>query len=882
MKKRGTKRVSLYSNLSNRHKATRDLKARRKAEYLASLPKHPVKRVLYRMHPKRFFGYWFSKEGGLMALKLVGIGLGILVLLVGMLFLYYRRELDAIKPDELAKRVQTTVTKYYDRNGELLWEDKGDSNYKLVVKDEDISKYMKDATVAIEDKDFYNHKGFSLSGITRAAWTNLTGSGSTQGGSTLTQQLIKQVFFADEAGNRGLSGVPRKIKEVILSIQVEGTYNKEQILTMYLNESPYGGRRNGVESAAQTYFGKSAKDLTLPEAALLAAIPQNPSYYNPYTKVGHEALLARKDVVLDYMAEQGYIKKDEAEEAKKVAILDTVKPEADQFKDIKAPHFVQMVKGELERELGVKTVGAGGLTVKTTLDYKSQKIVEEEINALFASSAPITNNFDNSAATMIDVQTGQVLAMVGSRDYNHPGYGSVNSATAWIQPGSTIKPLVYAALFKGNYGAGSIIPDTPIPQTIYRTDTGQSVGNFDNTFSGNLSVRASLARSRNIPAIKAMYIAGRDETLETIHKMGAPSYCTNGQEVHVGLSASIGGCTTKQVEHVNAFATIARMGVYKPYSSVLEVRNAQGQIIKQWKDSSEQVLDPQITYQLADIMTDNAARTPSVGGNSPGFLPNSQVRIGAKTGTSNDSATGAPKDFWYVSYSPKVAFGIWAGNHIPTPTRGYSLILGPTNGRIMYRTHTEVFQPEGSWKPNDWFQVPAGLQRLNVNGVTDWFPSWYNREKSTAGEKVIYDKVSKKKATACTPEAAKIEVVTQVMTDPVTKQKTFLATDGYDPTKEDDVHQCNDTMPFVKSIDVSKNGGGTYKISVSVTQGSHALQSIDITVDGKSAGSIPVSTTGTYSINYSSSDQGNKTVTATVTDSALYTSNPVSESHKFN
>jgi len=204
MSKRRTKRVSLYSNLSNRRKANRDYKARRKAEYLASLPKHPVKRILYRMHPKRFFAYWFSKDGAFMALKLFGIGLGVVVLLLGVMFLYYRQEIAALNPDQLAQRVQTTVTRYYDRYGVLLWEDKGDGDYKLVVKSDEISQYMKDATVAIEDKDFYHHGGFSLSGIVRAGWSNLTGSGTTQGGSTLTQQLIKQVFFSDEAGDRGL------------------------------------------------------------------------------------------------------------------------------------------------------------------------------------------------------------------------------------------------------------------------------------------------------------------------------------------------------------------------------------------------------------------------------------------------------------------------------------------------------------------------------------------------------------------------------------------------------------------------------------------------------------------------------------------------------
>src|SRR3990167_3517249 len=257
------RKMNVYANLAHKRKTKKDAVARKKAEYLATLPKHPVKRFFARLHPKRVAGYWFSKKGGMMALKIAGVSILVVVLFVGGLFSYYRKDLDQIRPGELAKRVQTTVTKYYDRNGELLWEDKGEGNYKLVVKSEEISQYMKDATIAIEDKDFKTHGGISVPGLIRAAVNN-TQSENTQGGSTLTQQLVKQVFFADEANERGIKGVPRKIKEVILSIEVERMYDKDQILTLYLNESPYGGRRNGVESAAQTYFGVTAKDLTLP------------------------------------------------------------------------------------------------------------------------------------------------------------------------------------------------------------------------------------------------------------------------------------------------------------------------------------------------------------------------------------------------------------------------------------------------------------------------------------------------------------------------------------------------------------------------------------------------------------------------------------------
>ena len=340
--------VSAYANLANKRRVKKDARARKKAEYLATLPKHPVKRLLYRLHPKRLAKYWFSRDGAIMALKVVGITLLLIVIGIASLFAYFRKDLDKINPDTLAQRVKTTVTKYYDRNDKLLWEDKGTGDYTLVVDAKTIAPCMGKATIAIEDKDFYKHSGISASGIVRAFISNSQGN-AVQGGSTLTQQLVKKVFFTkDEAMQRGLSGIPRKIKEMILAIEVERMYSKDQILGLYLNESPYGGRRNGVESAAQTYFGKSSKDLTLPECSLLAAIPNNPSLYNPYNTYGRKALVERQHKVLDDMVSMNYISKQEAAAAKKVDIMDTIKPLADQYANVKAPHFVQMVKKQLE------------------------------------------------------------------------------------------------------------------------------------------------------------------------------------------------------------------------------------------------------------------------------------------------------------------------------------------------------------------------------------------------------------------------------------------------------------------------------------------------------------------------------------------------------
>ncbi|HEU5121671.1 MAG TPA: transglycosylase domain-containing protein, partial [Candidatus Saccharimonadales bacterium] len=642
--------MNVYANLARRRRTKKEAEARKKAEYLASLPKHPVKRLLYRLHPKRVAGYWFSKKGAMMALKIVGVFILLVVLGFGALFAYYRKDLDAIRPGELAKRVQTTVTKYYDRNNNLLWEDKGGGNYKLVVDGANIADYMKQATIAIEDKDFYKHGGVSFTGIFRSLVNNAQG-GSTQGGSTLTQQLVKQVFFADEANKRGLDGVPRKIKEMILAIEVERMYNKDQILNLYLNESPYGGPRNGVESAAQTYFGKSSKELTLPESALLAAIPNQPGLYDPYNVDGHEALIARQHKTLDSMVEMGYITKAQADEAKKYPVLDDLKLAVDQYQDIKAPHFVMMVKRQLTEELGAATVGRGGLTVITSLDLRIQNKLEETMNAMFASRTPITAGFENGAATIEDTQTGQIVAMMGSRDFRYPGFGQDNAALAYIQPGSTIKPLVYAQLFqnqgsnKQNYGSGSILADDKSMRSIY----GSELNNADRNFMGNITIRKALGLSRNVPAVKAMYIAGIEPTWQTIRALGNTNYCTQGADAQAGLSSAIGGCGTRQIDHVNAFASLGRMGVYKPTSSVLEVKNSQGEVIKKFKDESKQVLDPQAAYIVSDILSDDSARAGLYGAHRYGlWIPG--VRTAVKTGTSDKG--GQAKDIWTMSYSP--------------------------------------------------------------------------------------------------------------------------------------------------------------------------------------------------------------------------------------
>jgi penicillin-binding protein 1A len=860
-KKSSSRKLSVYSNLSKRRKVKKDSETRRRAEYLATLPKHPVKRFFYKLHPKRFWAYWFSKRGVFMALKIFGVAVLLIALLVGGLFAYFRKDLDQIRPGEIDQRVQSTITTYLDRNGQVLWKDTGGGNYKLVVPSADLSDNLKKATVAIEDRNFFQHSGISVTGTLRAAFNNFTG-GDVQGGSTLTQQLVKQVFFADQASNRGLGGIPRKIKELILSIEIERMYDKDQILTLYLNESPYGGPRNGAESGAQSYFGVAAKDLTLAQASLLAAIPQNPSTFNPYNVAGHEALINRQHEVLDAMRQVGYITQAQEDEAKAVPILDTLKPEANRYAGIQAPHFVQMVRSELESELGVATVGKGGLTVKTTLDLRIQNKLQQSMTDMFNSYVPTYAGFTNGAATVEDSQSGQILALVGSRDFNYQGFGQDNAATAYIQPGSSIKPLVYSQLFEQkptgqqNYGSGSILKDENI-DAIY----GAPLQNSELNFAGDVTIRSSLATSRNIPAVKAMAInenSSKGSTLNTIHAMGATSYCTQGADQTAGLSLAIGGCGLRQVDLVNGYASLARGGVYKPQSSVLEVKNSSGEVLKKWSDvAGKQIVSAQSAYILDDILSDVNASLP-LGNYAAKNIPG--VKTATKTGTSDKG--GNAKDLWMMSYTPAVTMGVWLGNPDTTILKNGTSSLGsPIVASVMEYVHKDIYAPQGLWKSGDWFTQPAGIQRIGK----EVYPSWWNKTQGQTNATLTFDKLSKYKATTCTPDAAKDTVAVIKSTDPVTKVDIYTnVPNGYDATKDDDKHSCSDVPP---SASVSASGGN---VTVTVTPGTFPITGSSVTITYNGATLQATQTGNTFKAPYTGATPTAGSVSAVVLDSGYY------------
>ncbi|MBR0467659.1 transglycosylase domain-containing protein [Candidatus Saccharibacteria bacterium] len=867
-KKTANKNMKLYSSLSYKRKAKKEAEARRRAEELAKLPKEPVKRFFARLHPKRVCKWWFSKRGQKTIWKTIAAGFLILIIFIGGLFLYYKKDLDEIRLDEMT--ISETVNTYLDRNGEVLWKDTGSENYRLVVEADEISPYMYQATIAIEDRNFYNHIGVDFGALVRAAISTFGGHG-VQGGSTLTQQLIKQVYFADEAASENRGGLTRKIKELILAIELERMYSKDQILTMYLNQSPYGGRRNGVESAAQTYFGKSAKDLTLAESALLASIPNNPGVYNPYNEYGHEGLIQRQQYTLDIMAEMGYITEAEAEEAKQVAVLDTILPESAQYSDMQAPHFVLAVRQQLEDKYGIQTMRAGGWTIKTTLDLRAQKIAEDAVAT--GMSHAYKNRSDNAALVSVDVETSQVIAMVGSADFSNPTYGELNVTTdSLVEPGSSIKPILdYAPLFMErdgiNYGPGSILRDENINK-IYcaGAPSGCSLTNSTNTFYGDVTIRFSLGHSLNIAAVKALYINGIDNSLEIAHSLGDTSYCEGRDDY--GLSIAIGsGCGVKMVEHANAYASIARGGSHKDLAYVLDVKNSSGETIESWEDKeSTPVVDEQVAYMISSILSDGSARygiyAPG-GSQSAGYVVPG-VWTATKTGTTTTANASIAKDSLMESYSTVVSTVVWNGNHDGSGLSSNTHdIARYTVAEFMERIHKEVYGPDGRWYSGDQPTKPAGIQTLTVNGKTDIWPSWYNSKKNSgvAKEKLTFNRYNHLLASSCTPEDYKIEVEVTKTTDPMTGNDVYSVPEPYDRNTSD---PCDYNPP---EIALSTSGD---KIIANIRKGTYDIAGYTLYVNGVEQGGISLGGDGVihgYTLN------GTETsIKFTVSDSAGYVS----------
>jgi 1A family penicillin-binding protein len=571
-------------------------------------------------------------------------GLIVLALMSGIFFVaWLSRSLP--DPNNLIVREMAQTTKIYDRTGEeVLYEIHGDIKRTLVTLD-DIPDFAEWATVAIEDKDFYNHGGISFWAMFRTAITNVL-RGEKAGGSTLTQQLIKNAILTTE------KTYTRKIKEILIAYKMEQRFEKNEILQMYFNEIPYGSTAYGIEAASQRYFGKSVKDINLAEAAILAALPQAPSRYSPYG-ANKEVLIARQHYILDQMAEQQYISQDQADSAKQY-ILEFQPPTT----NIKAPHFVMYVKEMLSEKYGEKMVEQGGLKIITTLDLYKQNIAEEVIQDKTESNL---ENYEatNAGLVSLDPKTGQILAMVGSRDYfDEEIDGQVNITTSLRQPGSSLKPLVYAASFLKGYTPDTILYDV-LTNFSNNPEEPYEPNNYNLQENGPVSIRKALAGSLNIPAVKAIYLAGINNVLDLAEDLG---YSTLNDRERYGMSLVLGGGEVKLLEHTNAFSAFAREGIWKPVTGILRVENSNNEILDEFKLEEKKILDPKIARQINNILSDNNARAYAFGQSN--WLNLGSRPVAAKTGTTNDY-----RDAWTIGYTPSIVTGVWVGNFDNTEMR---------------------------------------------------------------------------------------------------------------------------------------------------------------------------------------------------------------------
>ncbi|MBI2985034.1 MAG: transglycosylase domain-containing protein [Candidatus Kerfeldbacteria bacterium] len=558
---------------------------------------------------------------------------------------------DLPDPNRLNARSVAQSTKIYARDGTtLLYEIHGEQR-RTLVELSGIGQYTKQATLSIEDKDFYRHRGVSLRGILRALFVDITSGRKAQGGSTITQQLVKNSILTRE------KTLTRKVKEVILAYQIERRFTKDQILKLYFNEIPYGSSAYGIEAAAQTYFNKHAQDLDLAESAMLSAMVRAPTYYSP-TGNHPDELVARWRYVLDAMARAGAVTKDQAAEAKNVDILRRVSPTRDR---VLAPHFVFYVRDILEQKYGTATVERAGLRVVTTLDPELQRIAEEEV-AAGAERNEARYRATNAALVAIEPSSGQVMAMVGSRNFfDLERDGNFNVATALRNPGSSFKPVVYMTAFLKGYTPETTLFDL---KTNFGPDgSGRdfSPNNYDGKEHGPLTMRQTLAGSLNIPAVKTLYLAGIPATVDVANKLGYTTF----DPQRLGLALAIGGGAVRLLEHAAAFAVLANDGVRNPTTPLLRIEDARGKILELYQHKDVRVLPEQPVRQVVSIMSDNAARSFIFGSRSPLILPDRPVAT--KTGTTNDF-----RDAWTVGFAPQLAAGVWVGNNNNEPMRSGS------------------------------------------------------------------------------------------------------------------------------------------------------------------------------------------------------------------
>lgn len=578
------------------------------------------------------------------------------------------------------KNTGTTIT---DRNGEVLFRGYGAIERHNITLQQ-MPKSLVNATLSTEDPEFYAHSGFSVRGMARAAYHDLRHTGKVQGGSTITQQLVKNTLLTNE------KSFTRKFKELVLSVEMERRYSKDEILQMYLNTIYYGQGSYGVEAAASNYFRKPVDQLTVSESALLAGLPQSPSKYDP--TINKEGAAARRDYVLSRMIEHNHLTGEQVAVAKKEAITTYPREVV-----VKAPHFVFWVLDQLRSKYGQETIERGGITVKTSLDYQKQlqaeRIVREQVAKLSG------NNVSNAGLVALDPKTGEVVSMVGSIDYYNSNFGSVNTTLSQLQPGSSFKPIAYAAAFSKGWNGATVVDDKPMRVA---QDNGQvyEPKNYDGTFRGPVTLRRALANSLNIPAIEVLKHANIDSTITMAHSLGiqAPSLTERNR---YGLSLVLGGGEVRAIDMAAVYASFANQGLNVEPQAISQVSDRfGGNITKPSAQPKTQAVDPRIAYMITNILSDNEARKEEFGPDSPLKLSRPAA---AKTGTTNDY-----RDNWTVGYTPDLVTAVWVGNNDHSAMNNVSGIDGAAP---IWHEYMEL---ASAGTPVKDFAVPAGVAFAKV------------------------------------------------------------------------------------------------------------------------------------------------------------------------
>ncbi|NLA08311.1 MAG: PBP1A family penicillin-binding protein [Parcubacteria group bacterium] len=626
------------------------------------------------------------------------------VILIIFIFLGYGIYLYFTLPDpvNIGQKMVNQSTKIYDRTGEVLLYEVHGEEKRTIIFLKDLPDYVPKATLAIEDAEFYNHPAFNWKALLRAVFVNLKEGRFAQGGSTITQQLVKNIYLTPE------KTIQRKIKEILLAVKLEQYYSKDEILEMYLNQIPYGSNAYGIEAAAQTFFNKSAKDLTLGEAAILAALPNAPSYYSPYGN-NQDKLFDRQNFILERMLKLGFINQEQFDKAKTEKIQFAYRKNG-----MSAPHFVMFIKQYLEEKYGIETVENGGLKVITTLDWDLQQVAEKVVYEGAKRNEELYSG-KNAALISQDPKTGQILAMVGSRDYfDLEVDGNYNVITAHRQPGSAFKPFAYLTAFEKGLTPETIVFDlkTEFNPNCSPTADGATdkygldcyhPKNFDLTFKGPIDLRHALAQSINVPAVKVLYLAGIKNTINTAHKMGITTLDNPDQ---YGLSLVLGGGDVKPIDMAEAYSVFAQDGIKHTQTAILKVEDSKGNILEEYKDQSEQVIDPQYVRLINSILSDKEAR---LGLFSPGNqleIPN--YEIAAKTGTTQDY-----RDAWTVGYTPFLVTIVWAGNNdfSSMQKEGGSILAAVPIWHNFMIEALKKYQPESFPKP-----APSNANKPILNG----------------------------------------------------------------------------------------------------------------------------------------------------------------------